>query len=101
MAIQTLNQRAATQYSAEHYRRHRRQLVEKGAVKKDHADSTKENIWGVMMKWTKHCEFLGEDRLNFLVQATKEDIMTFLTWVLDFYPRIKKRSTVHEYWRVW
>ena len=35
------------------------------------------------------------------MQSTKEDIMTFLKWMLDVYPRIKKRSSVHEYWRVW
>jgi hypothetical protein len=45
MAVQYLNQRLAVQYSPEHYRRHRQQLVEKGIVKKEHADSTKENIW--------------------------------------------------------
>lgn len=27
--------------------------------------------------------------------------MTFLKWMLDVYPRIRKRSSVHEYWRVW
>lgn len=53
------------------------------------------------MKWTKHCEFLEEDRLSFLVRATKEDIMTFLKWILDVYPRVRKRSTLDEYWRVW
>jgi hypothetical protein len=50
---------------------------------------------------SRHCAFLGEDRLTFLVQSTKEDIMTFLKWMLDVYPRIRKRSSVHEYWRVW
>ena len=49
---------------------------------------------------SRHCAFLGEDRLTFLVQSTKEDIMTFLKWMLDVYPRIRKRSSVHEYWRV-
>jgi len=49
----------------------------------------------------RHCEFLGEDRLDFLVQSTKEDIMTFLKWILDFYPRVRKRSSLHEYWRLW
>ncbi len=49
----------------------------------------------------RHCEFLGEDRLSFLVRATKEDIMTFLKWILDVHPRVRKRSTLDEYWRVW
>jgi hypothetical protein len=34
------------------------------------------------------------------MQSTKEDIMTFLQWMLDTYHRIRKRSTVHEYKRV-
>jgi hypothetical protein len=53
MGVQHLNQRPIAPYSSEHYRRHRQQLVEKGTVKKQHADSTKEKIWGVMMKWTR------------------------------------------------
>jgi len=43
----------------------------------------------------------SEDRLDLLVHSTKEDIMTFLKWILDFYPRVRKRSSLHEYWRVW
>jgi hypothetical protein len=27
--------------------------------------------------------------------------MTFLKWILDFYPRVRKRSSLHEYWRLW
>lgn len=27
--------------------------------------------------------------------------MTFLKWVLDTYPRVRKRSSLHEYWRLW
>lgn len=50
---------------------------------------------------TSHCDLLEEDRLRFLIHATKEDIMTFLKWILDDYPRVRKRSTLDEYWRVW
>jgi hypothetical protein len=53
MAIQDFGRRTVAQLSPEHYRRHRQQLTEKGTVKKRHADSTKENVWGVMMKWTR------------------------------------------------
>lgn len=45
--------RTITQHSPNHYRKHRKQLEEKGTVKKNHADSTKENIYGVMKKWTR------------------------------------------------
>jgi hypothetical protein len=53
MAIYKLSERCPAQLSADHYRRHRNKLVEKGTVKKDHEDSTKENIYGVMKKWTQ------------------------------------------------
>src|SRR5271168_3206667 len=43
---------------------------------------------------------MDEDPLSFLQHGTKEDIMTFLKWILDEY-RVRKRSTLHEYWRVW
>jgi hypothetical protein len=46
MVVQNSSQRPAAQYTPDHYRRHRQLLAEKGAVKKPHADSTEENIWG-------------------------------------------------------
>jgi hypothetical protein len=49
----------------------------------------------------RHCEFLSVDRLDHLIRSTKEDIMMFLEWMLDEYKRIKKRSSLHEYWRIW
>jgi hypothetical protein len=27
--------------------------------------------------------------------------MTFLKWILDYHPRVRKRSSLHEYWRLW
>lgn len=48
----------------------------------------------------RHCDFLGEHRLRFLVAAQKEDVMTFLKWILDNYS-IKKFSSLHENWRLW
>lgn len=38
---------------AEHYRRHRRQLAEKGTTNKAHAISTKNNIKGTQKRWKK------------------------------------------------
>lgn len=49
----------------------------------------------------RYCKLIEEDRLDLLVHSTKEDIMTFLKWVLDTYPRVRKRSSLHEYWRIW
>jgi hypothetical protein len=60
----------ATVRMAEHYHQYRQQLAKK------------------------------EDPLSFLQHGTKEDIMTFLKWILDEY-RVRKRSTLHEYWKVW
>ena len=43
---------------------------------------------------------MNKDPLSFLEHCTKEDMMTFLNWTLDEY-RVRKRSTLHEYGRVW
>jgi len=53
MSVRSRGRRGVVQHSAEHYRQRRKRLVEKGTVKKEHADSTKENIWGVMKKMDK------------------------------------------------
>lgn len=49
---------------------------------------------------TRHCVHLSVDPLDHLAESTKEDIMTFLEWMLDSHPRIRKRSTVHAYKRI-
>ena len=54
MSILRNERREVSHHSAEHYRRHRKQLVKNGAVKKEHADSTKKNIWKVMKVWTRY-----------------------------------------------
>lgn len=48
----------------------------------------------------RHCEYLGEDPLQFLVAAQKGDVMVFLEWILDN-SKIKKFSSLHENWRQW
>ncbi|KAM7215024.1 putative FluG domain containing protein [Rhypophila decipiens] len=58
--------------------------------KKNHAPKTKENMSVVTNRWTRFCQFLAE----------KEDIMTFLDWPVDTFPKIRKRSTMLEYKRV-
>ena len=35
-------------------------------------------VYDELYYMSKHCAFLGKDRLTFLMQSTKEDIMTFL-----------------------
>lgn len=47
-----------------------------------------------------HCTHLCTNAQVHLQQSTKEDIMTFLEWMLDTYRRIRKRSTVHAYKRI-
>jgi hypothetical protein len=48
----------------------------------------------------RYCELMHKDLLAFLQHYTKEDIITFLNWILDYY-RVRKKSSLHEYWRVW
>ena len=40
--------------TAEHYRRHRQQLADKGTTKKPHAISTRNNIKGIKNRWKKY-----------------------------------------------
>ena len=112
------DQKPAHIRTSEHYRQYRQQLAMKGATKKSHAISTKNNIKGIKLRWKKYnvsmadtlwtrvlmtcrlSELMDEDPLSFLQRCTKEDIMTFLKWILDEY-RVRKKSTLHEYWRVW
>ena len=44
----------ATIRTAEHYRQYRQQLAKKGATKKNHAISTKNNIKGIKLRWKKY-----------------------------------------------
>ena len=53
----------------------------------------------LLMASNRHCIFLGEDRLQFLRLAIKEDIMTFIMWILDNYLRLRKQSSLHQYFR--
>jgi hypothetical protein len=53
IGIRTCPARTVSQLSPEHYRKHRKRFVENGTVKKEHANSTKEKIYGVMLKWTR------------------------------------------------
>ncbi|KAJ9155542.1 DUF3435 domain protein [Pleurostoma richardsiae] len=84
----------------DHYRRRRNRYAEQGVVKKVHSDTTKVNMAGVTKKWREHCAHLDVDDYSHMDVAAKEDIMVFLEWMLDTYKRIRKRSTVHEYKRV-
>jgi hypothetical protein len=48
----------------------------------------------------RYCIMMNEDSLAFLQHCSKEDIMTFWKWILDYY-YVRKKSTLYEYWRVW
>jgi hypothetical protein len=102
---------------ADHYRRHRKQLADKGTTKKPHAISTKNNIKGIKKRWKKYIppnnisfiiklsdfryyKLMIKDLLAFLQHCTKEDIITFLNWILDYY-HVRKKSSFYKYWRVW
>ncbi|KAM7189717.1 hypothetical protein V8F33_009856 [Rhypophila sp. PSN 637] len=98
MTIQRLKQRA--QHSPDYYQKRRQDHVEDVAPKKNHAPKTKENMSVVTNRWIHFCQFLGVNEYEHLEKAEKEDIMTFLDWTLDTFPKIRKRSTVLEYKQV-
>ena len=105
------------QHSADYYRSKRQELQRHGAIKKRHAGTTKLNMHMLKGKWSRyksirissyysmlilnrHCKHLSVQPYQHLIDSTKEDIMTFLEWMLDTYPKIRKRSTVHAYKRI-
>jgi hypothetical protein len=49
-----LDDKPAQTRNAEHYRQYRQQLAKKGATKKNHAISTKNNIRGIKLRWKKY-----------------------------------------------
>ncbi len=54
MSILQSERREISYHSTEHYRRHQKQLIKNSMIKKEHVDSTKENIQKVMKKWTQY-----------------------------------------------
>lgn len=56
--------------------------------------------WCLSLTDLRHCVHLCTNPQDHLQQSTKEDIMTFLEWMLDTCQRIRKRSTVHAYKRI-
>ncbi|KAJ3498203.1 hypothetical protein NLG97_g1302 [Lecanicillium saksenae] len=98
MAVTKAPDRA--QRPPEYYRSKRQRLATDGVVKKRHAPTTKVNMHGVKLKWMRHCAYLCTKAENHLLQSTKEDIMTFLEWMLDTHKKIRKRSAVHAYKRI-
>ena len=79
--------------------------------------NTKSNINGVWKKWMRYCRRLGlhataslhsvqvlrayPRRPRCLTQAHDvKDCKTFFRWTLDHYPGIKKKSSLHQYFRL-
>jgi hypothetical protein len=54
-----------------------------------------------VIKISRYCDLLGEDRLKFLIGSTKEDIMAFLKWIPDVYNYVKKKSSLHDKLHGW
>ena len=65
-------------------------------------DEVSDSSWfcNVNSNAIRHCCHLSVNDISHLENASKEDIMTFLEWMLDTYRRIRKRSTVHAYKRI-
>ncbi|KAK4206310.1 hypothetical protein QBC37DRAFT_459804, partial [Rhypophila decipiens] len=98
ITIQEPRQRA--QQAPDYYLRRRQHHAKDGAPSRNHTTKTMESMSVVMNRWICHCKFLGVDEYEYMDIAEKEDIMTFLDWMLDTFPRIRKRSSVLEYKRV-
>ncbi|KAM7192210.1 Protein of unknown function (DUF3435) domain containing protein [Rhypophila sp. PSN 637] len=98
MTMQEPRRRA--QKARDYYLKRRQHHAKDGAPRRNHATKTMESMSVVTSRWIRHCKFLGVNEHEFMEIAEKEDIMTFLDWMLDTFPRIRKRSSVLEYKRV-
>lgn len=85
-----------------YWQQRRQALVKRGIVPARHARSTKNNRYGIKMKWTAFCKEVGEDDPNHVLRkASKEDIMAFMEWLVEASPRLGKRGSLRTYWKQW
>lgn len=88
------------QLSADYYNRLREELASQGPIKVERAGTTKINMSGVWKKWKLFCKTVKQDPIPLLKSLVPGDYMAFFKWILDYYPRVRKKSSVHQYWRV-
>ncbi|KAF2174473.1 hypothetical protein K469DRAFT_648257, partial [Zopfia rhizophila CBS 207.26] len=102
MAIQTISrqkQRKAVKRSADFYGNLRKELAAQGPIQVEYSQATEVNMSGVWKRWNAYSQDVNQRPIDFLKSAVAGDYMAFFTWVLDRYPGVRKKSSVHQYWR--
>ncbi|KAF2194980.1 hypothetical protein K469DRAFT_698544 [Zopfia rhizophila CBS 207.26] len=97
--ISRQKQRKAVKRSADFYGNLRKELAAQGPIQAEYSQATEVNISGVWKRWNRYSQDVNQRPINFLKSAVAGDYMAFFTWVLDRYPRVRKKSSVHQYWR--
>ncbi|KAF2174706.1 hypothetical protein K469DRAFT_685751 [Zopfia rhizophila CBS 207.26] len=102
MAIQTISRkmrRKVVKRSADYYGSLRKELAARGPTQVDYSDTTKLNMIGVWKRWILYSEDAKERPIDFIKSTDAANYKAFFTWVLDHYPGVRKKSSLHQYWR--
>ncbi|KAF2726763.1 hypothetical protein EJ04DRAFT_557793 [Polyplosphaeria fusca] len=91
--------RKLVQRPADHYKNLRKELAAQGPIEVDYSDATELNLSGVWKRWTLYSYDADEEPIGLIKSAAAADYKTFFTWVLDHYPGVRTKSSVHQYWR--
>ena len=109
--------RKRSKLSANYYNELRENLPGQGPVRRPRAKNTKINMSGVWKKWMRYCRRSGwhataslhsvqvlrtySRRPRCLTQSSRcQGLQDVLRWTLDHYPGIKKKSSLHQYFRL-
>ncbi|KAL5407310.1 hypothetical protein PMIN04_011770 [Paraphaeosphaeria minitans] len=85
---------------AGYYEKLRDQLAEQGPTEIPYSDTTNLNLSGTWKKWTRYSKYRAtKNPIDLLKSATVADYKTFFNWTLDHHPGVRKKSSLHQYWR--
>ncbi|XTI91271.1 hypothetical protein V2W45_1471084 [Cenococcum geophilum] len=69
----------------------------KNLIKVEYIDTTNTNISGLSTYYSTSFTYYPT---NFLKSLTAGDYMAFFRWVLDYFPCVRKKSSLYQYWRI-
>ncbi|KAI0626734.1 DUF3435 domain-containing protein [Pyrenophora tritici-repentis] len=107
MSIQTISRtkrRKPVSRPSGYYGALSNELAEQGPTELDYSKTTNVNLSGVWKRWQLYCDErfpdkYAQDPVEFIQAATAADYKAFCNWILDKYPGVQKKSSLHQYWR--
>lgn len=123
MAIQTLSKKRRRKLAnrpANYYNNMRKELAAGGPAQAKYSKKTNRNLRGVWKRWVllvqpcpftitqlfsdslqiiRYSEEAEEPPIDYLKSVVPANYKAFFTWVLDRYPGVRKKSSLHQYWR--